>query len=106
MYHELFGPRGAEDERGDFWTSIPEGGDMLPGMLPGEDHTEAPGAARSHRHAHQAGDVTPQEIDELRQALDPQVDPAVFGEDPEHQPQVRAHDADSQNSQMSEDPQV
>ena len=69
MYHELFGPRGAEDERGDFWTSIPEGGDMLPGMLPGEDHTEAPGAARSHRHAHQAGDVTPQEIDELRQAL-------------------------------------
>lgn len=106
MYHELFGPRGAEDERGDFWTSIPEGGDMLPGMLPGEDHTEAPGAARSHRHAHQAGDVTPQEIDELRQALDPQVDSAVFGEDPEHQPQVRAHDADSQNSQMPEDPQV
>lgn len=106
MYHELFGPRGAEDERGDFWTSIPEGGDMLPGMLPGEDHTEAPGAARSHRHAHQAGDVTPQEIDELRQALDPQVDSAVFGEAPEHQPQVRAHDADSQNSQMPEDPQV
>ena len=34
MYHEPYGPRGAESEREDFWTDIPEGGDMLPGVLP------------------------------------------------------------------------
>ena len=34
MYHEPYGPRGAESEREDFWTDIPDGGDMLPGVLP------------------------------------------------------------------------
>ena len=34
MYHEPYGPRGAESEREDFWTDIPEGNDMLPGVLP------------------------------------------------------------------------
>lgn len=36
MFHEEFGPRGAEDERRDFWTDVPEGADMLPGALPDE----------------------------------------------------------------------
>ncbi len=35
MLHEPFGPAGAGDT--DFWTDIPEGADMLPGTLPGED---------------------------------------------------------------------
>lgn len=39
MYHTQHGPRGAEEEREDFWTDIPEGSDMLPGFLPA-----APGA--------------------------------------------------------------
>lgn len=74
MYHELFGPRGAEDEREDFWTHIPEGSDMLPGMLPMDDRTEAPGAARARRHSH--GDaLTPDQIDGLRQALAPDTFP-------------------------------
>lgn len=34
MYHEPYGPRGAEDERKDFWTDIAEGADALPGELP------------------------------------------------------------------------
>ena len=29
MYHEPFGPRGAEDERGDFWTDLSEVRDDL-----------------------------------------------------------------------------
>ena len=45
------GPHGAEEERPDYWQDIPEGGDMLPGVLPetpefpyedGANHT-APG---------------------------------------------------------------
>ncbi len=35
MNHAPYGPRGAESEREDFWTDIPEGNDMLPGTLPG-----------------------------------------------------------------------
>ena len=31
MLHEPNGPRGAKEEREDFWTDIPEGADMLPG---------------------------------------------------------------------------
>lgn len=93
MYHELFGPRGAEDERDDFWTGIPEGGDMLPGMLPTDNHTEAPGAARAHHRA--ADRVTPEEIDELRQALDPETPPArpgKPGEEPRRHPPVTGED--------------
>ena len=90
MYHELFGPRGAEDERDDFWTGIPEGGDMLPGMLPTDDHTEAPGAARAHHHA--ADGMTPEEIDELRQALDPETPAVRPGDAPEQAPRITGDD--------------
>lgn len=95
MYHELFGPRGAEDERDDFWTSIPEGGDMLPGMLPTDDRTEPPGAAQARRHAPAAGDLTPRQLDELRQALDPETPPAKPGkpgEEPRRRPPITGED--------------
>lgn len=91
MYHELFGPRGAEDEREDFWTSIPEGGDMLPGMLPTDERTEAPGAAQAHPHA-SSDRVTPEELDGLRQALDPEDIPARPGDAPERHPSVTGDD--------------
>lgn len=35
MKEHWYGPRGAEDERDGFWTDIPEGDDMIPGVLPG-----------------------------------------------------------------------
>lgn len=34
------GPHGAEEERPEFWQDIPEGSDMLPGLMPGEQQTQ------------------------------------------------------------------
>ena len=34
MEYRPYGPRGAESEREDFWTDIPEGSDMVPDLLP------------------------------------------------------------------------
>ena len=34
MEYRPYGPRGAESEREDFWTDIPEGSDMVPDVLP------------------------------------------------------------------------
>lgn len=48
MLHEPYGPRGAEDERGDFWTDIPEGADMLPGGLPGGEEDTIDTLADGH----------------------------------------------------------
>ncbi len=67
MYHHQHGPRGAEEEREDFWTNIPEGSDMLPGFLPG-----VPGAmpgfpagmsARELRTPAESRDQSPQQAD-------------------------------------------
>ena len=33
MEYRPYGPRGAESEREDFWTDIPEGSDMVPDRL-------------------------------------------------------------------------
>ena len=33
MLHKHYGPRGAEEELEEFWDSIPEGADMLPGPV-------------------------------------------------------------------------
>ena len=32
MEYRPYGPRGAESEREDFWTDIPEGSDMVPAL--------------------------------------------------------------------------
>ncbi|MDD6319598.1 MAG: hypothetical protein PUA63_01885 [Oscillospiraceae bacterium] len=40
MHHEIYGPRGAEEEHSDFWTDLAEGADMLPGVLPAEEEQE------------------------------------------------------------------
>ncbi len=37
MEYSQHGPRGAEDERRDFWTGLAEGADALPGVLPVPD---------------------------------------------------------------------
>lgn len=42
MYHEPFGPEGTENEHSDFWTDIPEGSDMIPGVMPGMMPGDAP----------------------------------------------------------------
>ena len=34
MAYNPYGPRGAESEREDFWSDIPEGNDMVPEILP------------------------------------------------------------------------
>ena len=40
-------PHGAEQEQnaqGDFWTNVPEAGDMMPGTLPGEERQQQTGS--------------------------------------------------------------
>lgn len=74
MYHEPYGPRGAERESEDFWTDIVEGGDMLPGMLPaipGEPYGPAvPFVAGNHTgddQGDQPDAETQDDLDELDQ---------------------------------------
>lgn len=51
MYHEPYGPRGAESEQEDFWTDIMEGSDMIPGMIPSD-----PDAMKTRREAQNRAD--------------------------------------------------
>ena len=76
MYHEPFAPHGAENGQDNFWTNLPEGGDMLPGHMADDLYPTG-------HHAVQQ--------DEYGTGIDPHSDGlAMPGDDPEQMPKIRA----------------
>ena len=108
MYHEPFGPHGAEEEHSDFWTDIPEGSDMMPGVMPGMMPGVMPGMMPGGVPGMMADDLYPTghhavQQDEYGTGIDPHGPdtngPAMPGDAPEQMPEIRAQAGDDAQGQ-------